>query len=110
MEPTEIDVDELAARLDRGAALIDVRRPDEHEVAHLPEAMLIPLDQVPDRLDDVPPAEEVLVICRSGARSAAACEFLATNGIRAINVAGGMLAWIDSGRPYLGTDTESANG
>ena len=111
MDPTEIDVDELADRLDHGGAvLLDVRRPDEHEAAHLPEANLIPLDEVPDRFAELPDADEVLVICRSGARSAAACEFLTANGVRALNVAGGMLAWIDSGRPYRGTQAESNTG
>lgn len=103
VEPPEIDVDNLAERLAAGAVLIDVRRQDEHDESHLPEAILIPLDQLPDRIDEVPEADEVLVICRSGGRSAAACEFLAGSGRPAINVAGGMLAWVDSGRPYGGS-------
>jgi rhodanese-related sulfurtransferase len=98
----EIDVEELADRLDRGAVLVDVRRQDEHDAAHIPAATLIPLDEIPERVDEIPEADEVLVICRSGARSAAACEFLASSGVQAINVAGGMLAWIDSGRPVGG--------
>jgi rhodanese-related sulfurtransferase/molybdopterin-guanine dinucleotide biosynthesis protein A len=102
VDTPEIDVDELARRLADGAVLIDVRRPDEHEEVHLPEARLIPLDQLPDRLDEIPEADEVLVICRSGGRSAAACEFLTGHGVTAVNVAGGMLAWIDSGRPVAG--------
>ncbi|MFP4511802.1 MAG: rhodanese-like domain-containing protein [Acidimicrobiales bacterium] len=106
METREIDVDELDRRLAEGAVLIDVRRPDEHEQAHIPGATLIPLDQVPDRVDELPADREILVICRSGGRSAAACEFLMTNGIEATNIAGGMLAWIDSGRPFGGTAAE----
>ncbi len=103
MDTTEIDVDELAARLEAGAVLIDVRRPDEHEAAHILEATLIPLDEVPDRADEIPSDREVLVICRSGGRSASACEFLNGQGHRAVNVAGGMLAWIDAGQPWSGT-------
>lgn len=103
MEPPEIGVDELAQRLAEGAVLVDVRRPDEYDEAHLSEAVLIPLDELPDRVDEVPAASEVLVICRSGGRSAAACEFLGEKGHTAINVTGGMLAWIDSGRPFGGT-------
>jgi rhodanese-related sulfurtransferase len=103
VDTPEIDVEELARRLADGAVLIDVRRQDEHDEAHIPEAILVPLDQLPDRFDEIPAADEVLVICRSGGRSAAACEFLAGNGVTALNVAGGMLAWIDSGRPVGGT-------
>lgn len=103
MEPPEIGVDELAQRLEQGAVLIDVRRSDEHDEAHLTEAVLIPLDQLPDRVDEVPAADEVLVICRSGGRSAAACEFLGQQGMTAVNVTGGMLAWIESGRPFGGS-------
>lgn len=107
MDTTEIDVDELAARLGAGAVLIDVRRPDEHEAAHIPDATLIPLDEVPDRVDEVPADQEVLIICRSGGRSARACEFLNGQGRRAVNVAGGMLAWIEAGQPWAGTDSDA---
>jgi rhodanese-related sulfurtransferase len=103
VEPREIDVDELAARLEQGAVLIDVRRQEEHDETHIEQAILIPLDQVPDRLDEVPTDGEVFVICRSGGRSAAACEFLAAQGISAVNVTGGMIAWTGSGRPTGGS-------
>ena len=102
MDTPEIDVDELERRLAGGAVLLDVRRQEEHDEVHIPAAMLIPLDQVPDRLAEVPDADEVLVICRSGGRSASACDFLRSNGVNAVNVVGGMLAWIDSGRPVGG--------
>lgn len=104
MEPPEIDVAQLAARLATGdAVLVDVRRHDEHQEVHLPEAIHIPLDQLADRIDEIPVSDEVLVICRSGGRSAAACEHLIRVGRPAVNVAGGMLAWIDSGRPFQGS-------
>jgi rhodanese-related sulfurtransferase len=102
VETAEIDVDELDLRLARGAVLVDVRRHDEHDEAHIVQAIHIPLDQLPDRIDEVPQSTEVLVICRSGGRSAAACEYLTANGITALNVVGGMIAWIDSGRAVGG--------
>lgn len=99
MDIPEIDFDELAARLERGdGVLIDVRRPEEWDEAHLEGATLVTLDTLPDRLDELPAAEPILVICRSGARSAAATQALVGAGFDATNVAGGMLAWIDSGR------------
>jgi rhodanese-related sulfurtransferase len=66
----------------------------------VPGALLIPLDQLPDRLADVPTGAEVTVICRSGGRSLVATEFLRANGVDAVNVAGGTLAWVESGRAY----------
>jgi len=106
----EIDVEELAARLDAGAVLVDVRQPDEYEAGHVPTARLVPLDAVPDRLDAFTSSGtsggtsngDVLVICRSGARSRAACEYLIEEGVAAINVAGGTLAWLASGRDVVG--------
>jgi rhodanese-related sulfurtransferase len=59
---------------------------------------LVPLSEVPERVDAFRGEGPVYVICRSGGRSMKACEFLAHQGIGAVNVAGGTLAWIDSGR------------
>jgi len=97
----EIDVDELARRLDGGAVVIDVRELDEYLDGHVAGARLIPLGDVPDRLAEVPTTEPVLVICKVGGRSLRAAEFLAANGVDATNVAGGTMAWIDSGRPVV---------
>jgi rhodanese-related sulfurtransferase len=101
-EVREIDVEELAACLDRGGVLVDVRQPDEYEAGHVPAARLVPLDTVPDRLDAFPTDGDVFVICRSGSRSRVACEFLVEQGVAAINVAGGTLAWLASGRDVVG--------
>jgi molybdopterin-guanine dinucleotide biosynthesis protein A/rhodanese-related sulfurtransferase len=95
----EIDVDELARRHAEGAYVLDVRRPDEYEEAHVPGAVLVPLDQLPDRQGELPKDRPLLVICRSGARSATAVEALSAAGYDATNVAGGTLAWIEAGNP-----------
>jgi rhodanese-related sulfurtransferase len=97
MTTPEIDVDELARRRSAGAPLVDVRQPDEYREAHVPGAQLIPLDQLPDRLEELPAGRPVLVVCRSGARSAAAVDFLLGQGVDAVNVAGGTSAWIAGG-------------
>ena len=104
MPVPEIDIDEFARRREQGAPVIDVREPDEYQEAHVPGATLIPLATVPDRLGEVPAEHDVLVICKSGARSMRAAEFLTANGINATNVAGGTMAWIDSGRPIADGD------
>ena len=101
MAVTEITVDELAERIDAGEPVFDVRRPDEYTNGHVPGAVLIPLDQVPDRVDEFPADGEFLVICHSGARSMRACEFLEPFGRSGVNVAGGTSAWIRSGRDVV---------
>lgn len=99
MDVPEIDVDELdRLRRDGAVVLVDVRQPDEYDEAHVPGAVLVPLGEVPDRLGEVPDGGPVHVICRSGARSLRAAELLRTEGRDAVNVAGGTLAWIESGR------------
>jgi rhodanese-related sulfurtransferase len=95
----EIDVAELARRLAEGAPLLDVRRPDEYADVHVPGAVLIPLDELADRVAELPAPEPLQVICRTGGRSLAAAEWLRSRDVDAVNVAGGTLAWIESGRP-----------
>lgn len=92
-----IDVTELREELDGGAPLVDVRQPDEWEQAHVAGARLVPLGEVVDRVDEIPTDQTVYLICRSGARSGKAVEYLRGNGVDAVNVTGGMLAWIEAG-------------
>ena len=101
MAITEISVDELDEKLTEGARLVDVRQPYEFEEARVSSAVLVPLATVPDNVDAFRGDGPVYVICKTGARSARACEFLAGHGIEAVNVAGGTLAWIRSGRDYV---------
>lgn len=102
----EITPSELKERLDRGDRLtiIDVREPWEWDVANLePQgARLIPLQQVPERMGEIPANEEVVLQCRSGARSARALEFLREHGYeRLLNLKGGILAWSDEVDPSI---------
>jgi rhodanese-related sulfurtransferase len=101
MPVPEIDVSELARRRESGAPLLDVRQPAEYEESHVPGAVLIPLDELVERVDEVPEQDQVLVICRTGARSAKAVEFLNRSGYDSVNVAGGTLAWIEAGQPVV---------
>lgn len=100
----EISVDELEERLVEGARLIDVRQPYEFDEMRVSGAVLVPLATVPDNVDAFRSEDPVYVICKTGARSARACEFLAAQGVEAVNVAGGTLAWIRSGREYVSGD------
>ncbi len=101
MNVPEISVNELANKLLNGAFLIDVRELDEWLTERVPEVPLIPLGEITDRLKEFPKEREVFIICRSGARSATACQFLRSNDVNAINVAGGTLAWIASGEAVV---------
>jgi rhodanese-related sulfurtransferase len=98
-EVPEIDVKTLAEERAGGAPLIDVRQPDEWEEFRAPGAVLIPLGEVVERVDEVPADGTVYVICRSGPRSAKAVEYLRSVGVDAVNVTGGTLAWRDAGLP-----------
>jgi rhodanese-related sulfurtransferase len=95
----EIDVDELEGHHSGGAVVIDVREPHEYEEAHVPGAVLIPMGEVQERVDDFRQPGPIYLICATGARSRRVAEFLETQGIESINVVGGTMAWIDAGFP-----------
>lgn len=99
MSVPEIDVQTLATERRAGRRVFDVRQPDEYEEIRVPDAVLVPLADVPEEIEQFEGTDTVYVICRSGARSRKAVEFLRANGIDAVNVAGGMLAWADAGLP-----------
>lgn len=102
----EMTVRELKTRLDRGDRLtiVDVREPHEWEIANLgPEgATLIPLGELPDRLAELEPDDEIVLQCRSGGRSARAAALLREHGFRQTwNLEGGILAWADEIAPGM---------
>jgi rhodanese-related sulfurtransferase len=96
-----VSVDELEVARAGGAPVIDVREPDEYEGGHVPGAVLIPLGQVVERVDEVEQTGPVYVICGTGPRSAKAVQWYRAQGIDAINVDGGTKAWVDSGKPTV---------
>ena len=98
----EIDIDELDRRRRAGAAVFDVREPDEYEEVRIPGAVPVPLASVPDAVEEFRAASEsqaVCVVCAVGGRSGQAVGFLRTLGVDAVNVSGGTKAWHLSGRP-----------
>lgn len=98
MTIAEINIDQLAEHIAGGGQVLDVRQPDEYAEVHVPGVVLIPLPELQNRVDEVPEGDLLAVICRSGARSMVACEFLVPLGREVVNVAGGTNAWIESGR------------
>jgi sulfur-carrier protein adenylyltransferase/sulfurtransferase len=92
----EMSVDELKRWQDEGRdfVILDVRSPQEHEVANIEGAQLIPLQELPDRLGELDPAATIVAHCHHGGRSARAVNFLRNMGFsRAINLAGGIDDW-----------------
>jgi len=105
MSITEVSVEELEAALAAGARLVDVREADEYENGHVAGAVHVALGTVADNVAAFRPAADgdgaPYVICKVGGRSMRACEFLAQQGVAAINVAGGTMEWVVSGRKVV---------
>ena len=100
----EIEVTALKARFDRGdkVNLIDVRETHEFQICRIPGSTLIPLGDLPKRVNELNVADEVVVHCKSGMRSAKAADFLRQSGFkRVLNVKGGILAWSDKVDPSV---------
>jgi adenylyltransferase/sulfurtransferase len=102
----ETTVEELKKRLDRGDVfLLDVREPGEVQIAKIPGGVLIPLGELPKRMDELPQgatAPDIVVYCRSGMRSAKAVSLLKSKGFtRVQNLKGGILDWISRIDPSL---------
>jgi adenylyltransferase/sulfurtransferase len=94
--PMDINAQQLDEQLKRGddVYLLDVREPQEWSAGHLAGATHIPMRQVPAQLAEIPRDRDIVVYCRSGARSANVQQFLQANGItRVKNLIGGLMAW-----------------
>ncbi len=97
----EIDVDQLDAAVRTGGAIVDVREPSEYVSGHVPGAVLIPMGQLPGRVEELDRTRPVYVVCASGNRSASMTDFLRAAGFDAYSVAGGTSDWASSGRSVV---------
>ena len=100
----EIDVTEVKAKIDRGDdfLLIDVREPHEYQICSIPQAKLIPLGDLPKRVNELDSAKEIVMHCKSGVRSGKAVDFLKQSGFKKVrNMKGGILAWSDKVDPRV---------
>jgi adenylyltransferase/sulfurtransferase len=100
----EITPLELKAKIDRGDefVLVDVREPEEYAIARIPGSRLIPLRTVPEHISELSSAEDIVVHCRSGVRSAQAVDFMKQAGYRKVkNLVGGILRWSDDVDPSV---------
>lgn len=100
--PEEIAVAEAKQMQTEGAFLLDVREPDEWSAGHIDGATLIPLGELSGRLNEVPKDRPVVVVCRSGNRSAQGRDVLLGAGYDAVtSMAGGMNDWKAQGYPVV---------
>ncbi|WP_338451068.1 rhodanese-like domain-containing protein [Niallia oryzisoli] len=91
----EMTAKEVETLLNEGKTLniIDVREVDEVAAGKIPGAVHIPLGLMEFRIHEFDKAKEYIMVCRSGARSSRATQFLESYGFNVINMAGGMLSW-----------------
>lgn len=103
-EEFQITVDGLKGELDKGqqVVLLDVREPMEWEIAHLDRAILMPVAQVPARVNELNTADEIVVYCKTGIRSARITNFLREIGFRKVkNLVGGIDEWAERVEPEM---------
>jgi len=93
----DISVDEAYKMYQGGTLVVDVRTQEEWDEYHVPNTTLIPLDQLPNRLSELPKDKEIVVICRSGNRSQQGRDILLSAGYNATSVTGGIKEWYAKG-------------
>ncbi|GAB4503949.1 MAG: hypothetical protein Fur0043_09420 [Anaerolineales bacterium] len=99
--PASVNVDEAYQMYQDGMFVLDVRTPEEWNEFHIPNTTLIPLDELPARLGELPGGEPILVVCRSGNRSQAGRDILRQAGFEAASMDGGLKAWRERGYPVV---------
>jgi rhodanese-related sulfurtransferase len=97
--PLNLDVSTVESlRQNDDVVVLDVREDWEYNEGHIPGAKLVPLGQIPNRLDEIPQDKTVIAVCRSGNRSGQATNFLREQGFENVhNMVGGMNAWRGAG-------------
>lgn len=98
--PKEISAADAFTKYQQGAFFLDVRTQDEWNQFHAPNSTLIPLDQLPSRLNELPKDKEIVVVCRSGNRSQQGRDILLNNGFKLVtSMQGGLEDWRAAGYP-----------
>jgi rhodanese-related sulfurtransferase len=105
----EVAPGDVPAMRDSGAAMLDVRTTSECADGMIEGAVNIPYTRLIPRLGEVPEGEPIIVNCKAGGRSAAACTMLARAGRTVVNLEGGYQAWLAAieAQPALATQTNS---
>lgn len=107
-EVPEVSVGDAITETSEGVILVDVREQDEWDAGHAPGARLIPLSMLQQRASELPHDTRLLIVCQGGMRSLRAARFLRAEGRNAMNVGGGMAAWVAAGGQIV-VDSHTAN-
>lgn len=100
--PSEISVAQALTKQKNGALILDVREPEEWVNGHISGAVNIPLGQLPEHLNEIPSNREIVVICRTGVRSAQGRDILQSAGYKKVtSVTGGIVQWQAQGQPLI---------
>jgi rhodanese-related sulfurtransferase len=100
--PLEIFLEEAAEKRESGVFILDVRQPEEWNEYHVPGSTLIPLGELASRVDELPLDQEIVVVCRSGNRSAQGRDILIEAGFTQVtSLAGGLSQWRAAGYPVV---------
>ena len=103
--PSEINITQAYEKYQKGTFFLDVRTSAEWDSVHIPNTTLIPLDQLPTRLNEVPPDQEIVVVCRSGNRSKQGRDILWQAGFAQVtSMSGGVNTWRAAGYPVEGNN------
>jgi rhodanese-related sulfurtransferase len=98
--PRTINVNLAKEKKENGAFFLDVRETYEWAQVRIPESVLIPLNQLKDRLDEIPEDRDIVVVCQSGSRSARALDFIRKAGfLKSSSMQGGIQLWQQVGYP-----------
>jgi len=106
----ELSAEQAAAKVSSDEAqLVDVRRDHEFEAGHIAGAIHIPLDSLPARAGELDQERPIIFQCKTGSRSAMATDAFRESGIEAYNLAGGIEAWVEAGKPIEPADGRIAD-
>jgi rhodanese-related sulfurtransferase len=98
--PAEITAAQAYDKYQAGALFVDVRTQEEWNQGHIAKSILISLDQLPNRMNELPKDREIVVVCHSGVRSKEGATILSTAGFQRVNcLTGGLQAWVSAGYP-----------
>ena len=100
--PPTVSVSQASALRAQGALLVDVRQPEEWAQGHVPGSALIPIDDLPSRLRDLPRDRKIVVVCHSGKRSRFGRDLLLNAGFTQVaSMSGGLAQWEAQGQPIV---------
>jgi rhodanese-related sulfurtransferase len=97
----EMSAAAASAAVEGGAVLLDVREEFEWERGHAPQAVHISMSEIGERVEELPADRTIVCVCHIGGRSAMVVNALNQGGWQAVNVAGGMEAWVAAGLPVV---------